>query len=465
MHTYIHEHDDSLPPDMGSLSVYMTGDLSNATPQERTKSIRDSFVSGLDSVKVPDNADEAWVNANSSFGYLGGGGLKLSDLGDWGTLAIMHLKLDRGIPGPRTESNPEGTVFAVAFIDGHAETLSRAEAERVIKESSAIFEAIRSGGPLPDSQQAQMDLRLIAGAIKSYAKANKGELPPNLGATFSFIPSDSKRTATAKLRAAVYLNPDAKKNTHIPDEPTPEWINERTSYVYLGSAGLQLGAIEDPGNSIIVHGKLNSPVEFKGRGGMAKGIAIGTVGGAAGVEEEEYARWIVETSRRVIESARTGSPLPDHVNAYRDARLISQGIGSYVRKHSGDLPPDLGAVLPYVLPDAPARERAMVFLSPQGERTTALPNEVTAEWVNRSTSYKYLGGAGIDLKLAREAGVQILFHGPLTEVYETRVPYGQHNVVASGTSNTYAWLTPPEQTEQHAKESKERLDALRAASK
>jgi len=463
--TYSSEHDDAMPPDLGSLSPYLTGDLSKASSQERVKAIRESYVSELDGVKIPDNADEAWANTNSSFGYLGGAGIKISDLGDWGTLAVFHMKLDRGVPGPRTDTNPEGTVIPVVFVDGHVESLSRAEAERVIKESAVIFDAIKTGGPLPDSQQAQMDLRLVAGAIKAYAKANKGELPPTLGATLPFIPADSKRTATAKLRAAAYLSPEAKKSTHIPDEPTPEWVNERTTYVYLGSAGLQFGSIEDPGNSIIVHGKLDRPIEFKGRGGMVKGFAIGTLGGAAAVEEEEYARWMVDVSRRVIESAKTGAALPDHVNAHRDARLISQGISSYAKEHDGKLPGSLGEVLPYVLPAESAKVRAQVFLSPKGERITSPPDEVTAEWVNRWTSYTYLGGRGIDLKLAREAGVQILFHGPFAETYETRIPYGSEQVIASGTSYTYAWLLSVEQTEQHAKESKERLDALRAAAK
>jgi hypothetical protein len=465
-HVYAQEHDDTVAPDFAALLPYLAGDLSNATPVQRSQALREAFMSGRDQgVKVPDNADQAWLSANSSFGYIAGGGLKLSDLGDWGNLAILHLKLDKGIPAERSEMNPEGLVFPVVFVDSHSETLTRAEAERVISESTAMFEALKTGGPLPDSQQAQMDVRAIARAIGAYAKANKGDLPPDLGSTLAFIPADSKRTATAKQRAGLYLSPAARKTTHIPDEPTPEWINERTSYIYLGGAGIQLGAIEDPGNTIIVHGKLDSPVEFKTRAGLMPGVAVGTVRGAGGVEEEEYARWIVDVSRRVVLSAKTGAPLPDHINAYRDARIIGQGIASYAKEHKGLLPPDLGAALPYILPDSPVKDRVAVFLSPLRERNTVFPDAVTSEWVVRHSSYTYLGGAGIDLKLAREAGVQIFFHGPLAEAYEVRVPYASISVVAAGTAYHYPWLTPVDQTETQIKTSKELLDALHAAAK
>ena len=157
--------------------------------------------------------------------------------------------------------------------------------------------------------------------------------------------------------------------------------------------------------------------------------------------------------------------MPDHLNAYRDTRLILQGILAYTKDHEGRLPPDLGAVVTYVLPDLPARDRALVFLSPRAERINEMPAEVTPEWVNKSTSYTYLAGPGIDLKLAREAGVWLLMHGPFTEPFDIRWPGSQISAVAQGTVSMHTWLDAVDSSQQRAKESKELLDALKAAAR
>lgn len=465
-HVYAQENDGKIAPDMASLARYIVGDLSKATPAERAKAIRESLLSERDQgVKIPDKADEKWIGENSSFEYIGGGGVAMEDLGDWGNLAVLHLKLDRGMDGVPTPENPDGKIFSIAFLDSHVEVMGRAAAEQVIADSKAVFEAMRTGKGLPESQQIPMDLRLIIGAVRAYAKDHAGELPPDLGSTLPYIPNESKRLATLKQRAKVYLYPEKASRTHIPDEPSAEWVNENTSYTYLGGAGLKLNELEDPANCKLIHGKLDSPVTRQARSGPEHGIPMASASGGANIEDEEYGRWIIDISKKIIQSARTGSPLPDHVDAYRDTRLIAQAIAAFTEDHGGKLPGDLGELLKYVLPEAPRAERAGVFLSPQRLRNETLPDVLTAEWVVDRSSYIYLGGKGVDLKLVREAGAQILFHGPVSEAYTIRVPGGELPMVPSGTTSLYAWMLTIEQTERDAKETNEIVKAIQEASK
>lgn len=469
MHTYIQAHDDQLPPDMGAMVPYLTGDLTKATPKDKADAFRKTLLSHQDQgIKIPDDADESWAAEHSSFAYLAGGGIKLGDLADWNNLAVMHLKLDKGWASPRADGNPGDVTVAVGFVDSHVEVMPRARAEQVIAESTAVFEALRTGKPLPDAHQVVMDLRIVMEAVHAYAKAHEGVLPPDLGATLEFVPKDSKRLTTAADRAKVFLAPSAKATTHVPEEPTAEWVNERTSWVYLARQGpedtkpVKLGEIEDPFNTILVHGKLDSPVPFM-RGGA--GIPLGKAGRGAEIMDVEYAAWIAGVSKRVVDSARSGTALPDHLNAYRDVRLILGGVMAYAKEHRGKIPGDLGSALPYVLPDASVKERALVFLSPARERGAEIPEALTAEWVNAHCTYVYLPKGSVDLPLAREAGVQLLIHGPIGETYEVMFPGMKAQAVPMGLVHGDIWMSPVESIERMANESATTLKDLYAATK
>ena len=463
---YIQENGERLPPDLSSLTPYLSGDLSKATPAERDKALRSSFLTAADrGMQIPAKTDEQWLTNNSSYTYLPAAGFNINEISGWDRLAVLHLKLDKALPAEPSPMNPEGRLVTVGFMDCHVEMLPPSQAQAVIAESMAIYEAIKSGKPLPDAHQVLMDLRMIAGAIRAYAKAHNDELPPDLGSVLAYIPTDAKRTPTPKQKAAVFLLPEAKRSTSIPDEPTAEWVNQRTSFVYLGAAGARLSAIEDPRNTLLLHGKLDRPMEYQDRSGPHTGIPLCSAWAGASLENEEYARWIIGVSRLVVEFARSGAPLPEHLNAYRDVRLILTGIDAYCKDHKGQLPPTLGAILPYVLPDASAGERAMVFVSPRNERKVDPPADLTPEWVNAHSTYIYLAKPGVEINLAREAGVQVLVHGPLSEQYTIRIPRAEIDTAILGMTHYYPWLFQASDAERLTQESKEALEALGAGVK
>src|SRR5262249_37754671 len=155
------------------------------------------------------------------------------------------------------------------------------------------------------------DMRSISTAIHAYAKAHDDNLPPDLGATLAYVPAD-KRHASAASRAAVFLSVEAQKATHIPDEPTSERVNEHTSYAYLGLDGAKLARVEDPINTILLHGKLDAPIEGGGRWrrlGETSLFPVLTASGEGTLQREKFTRWVIDISKKVIESARTGAPL------------------------------------------------------------------------------------------------------------------------------------------------------------
>jgi len=333
---YTAEHGDQLPPDLLAIAPYLTGDLSNATGEQRAAAVHEAFLSNQKgNAWAPEVLDAAWLSEHSAYSYLPGAGLKTVDLEGWDRLAVAHLKFDRALAAEPSAMNPEGELITVSFLDSRVEVMPRHEAEAVVAESLAVYEAIRKGTSLPDGYQAIQDVRVVMQAILAYVEANKGELPPHLGATLEFVPPDPKRRATAADRARVFLSPRAKASTFVPEEPTAEWVNEKTSWVYLGAAGLKHAAIEDPDHTVLVHGRLDSPVEYAFRSERRQGIPIGMARGGAQLEGEEYAKWIEGVSKRVYAWMRDGSPLPEHVNAYRDVRLILDGVFAYAKENGG----------------------------------------------------------------------------------------------------------------------------------
>jgi prepilin-type processing-associated H-X9-DG protein len=93
---------------------------------------------------------------------------------------------------------------------------------------SGLAERTKVRGPQVMCQSHQKN---IGHAIATYANANNGQYPPNLGALVENLESP-----------IVFTCPNADK--HIPEnwqdmtvEQRTEWVNKNTSYVYLG-AGL-----------------------------------------------------------------------------------------------------------------------------------------------------------------------------------------------------------------------------------
>jgi hypothetical protein len=436
--SYQAKHNDEMPADLAAIAEFLAA--------ESKTSLRDviikNFLTPIDGgVKVPTDADAAWVNDHSSFVYLAGG-IRATDLPDWTNTVLAHQRLDRPTPSDPTPDNPEGGWIVLSYFDGHSTITTRADARARIAESMKFYDAVRTGADFPDAAQTVWDLEALQSAIRAYAKARDGHLPPTLGDTLPFLPSDPKRLATGTQRARVYLSPHAKKNVFLPDNPTAEWVNQNASYIYTGSADLVLSEIEDPQRLVLLYARPedaltlgSSPVPF---------LPQCTVSGRTDPHDPEYTAAIVAETRAVFEAMRTGRPLPDYQATLRDMRLIHAAIAAY-DKDEKSLPPDLGSTLPYLLlqdlKDTSDDAIARVYLSPRAERSRGpLSEPLTPEWINRHTSYTYLGRPGITIQDCRRAGVQFLVHTPLDEAIELPFPGQRLRIASTCGSSGVEWL-------------------------
>lgn len=84
------------------------------------------------------------------------------------------------------------------------------------------------------------------------------------------------------------------------------------------------------------------------------------------------------------------------------ARVLTFGILMYTKDHDSHFPQNLGATLQYQDKDPGAR----VFLTPEDEHKTQIPDHPSATWVNDNTSFVYLADGNITTKSLAAANVK-----------------------------------------------------------
>jgi hypothetical protein len=147
-------------------------------------------------------------------------------------------------------------------------------------------------------------------------------------------------------------------------------------------------------------------------------FCLGTPAGATCFRHsrEEAESWVAE-SRKTIEAMRSGVAAPDDKQIVWELQEVTKAVLAYAKDHGGALPTDLGASLPYVATDnkqlsTPA-QRAAIYMSPPARRGVAIPEKPTAEWVNRNTTYTYLGGPGLNLARIAFPAHTVIIHDDL----------------------------------------------------
>ncbi len=102
--------------------------------------------------------------------------------------------------------------------------------------------------------QGMGNLRQIGVGAIMYANDNKGDLPPDLGATLPYL--------NAPL---AYLTPEHAQRAVLPANAKPEelakWVNENADYVYIGKGFGKLSKILMPAETIIAHEKFDPAKE------------------------------------------------------------------------------------------------------------------------------------------------------------------------------------------------------------
>ncbi len=197
-------------------------------------------------------------------------------------------------------------------------------------------------------------------------------------------------------------------------------------------------------------------------------IPIANALGGASPEAEEYARWIVGESRKVIDAALGRGPLPDFQHAVHDVTILSEAIKRYAAANNGALPPDLAATWEYLptelLLSSTAAGRANVYLSPRAERITRAPEQPGAEWIRRAASYVYLPGPGLTLSAIRERELNhlVVVHAPLDETFDIWVPDARIAAVPYADENGWIAVTDGRRVAERIAESRKKFDAARA---
>jgi beta-lactamase regulating signal transducer with metallopeptidase domain len=459
---YTVKHDQVLPPDLGATMDFMTADPdAGGAPPSKAR----GYLCPSDTRAIPETVTPDWINANSSFVYIAGG-VKWTDLPDPSWIAIAYERDGHMAAPPNGQPHK---LFSTLLANCSVAPFTADKLNDVLALSKATFEAIRNGAALPDIQQAAFDLTLVSHAIAAYTKSHAGQLPPDLGATLSYIQT-TPRTSTPAQKARAYLLPAAQRTAQIPDDPTPEWINANTSYVYLGRPGLDLPRIPDPQNVMLVHGPLDQPVSAGTS--MAPLIPTASTNDRYRLLDQPFGTRLIPHSKQVLNAVATGGPLPDYEHAWRDLTILIDAIERYAADHKGELPPDLGATILYLNPallaaDTPI-ERARVYLSPAAERTSPLPDALTPDWVNQHATYIYLGGRDITLADVGRSTEYALLHTnpdePITWVFNNDEP-ATMLACAFGTKSMVLSYGDRDFAVKQIATARKKIDELRAKSK
>jgi hypothetical protein len=265
--------------------------------------------------------------------------------------------------------------------------------------------------PFADIHDDTSRLMRIAFGVHEYAQKNSGRIPPDLASVATFFTKEGE--STPDVIRARFLAPGVGA-VEVPRDAKAGWVNEHSSYVYLGRPDVTLRDIPQWGDVAIAHLRfdLGHPTEVSALNPEGQFSAVAFMDGHSAYMPRSEARAVAAESAKVIEAVRTGGELPDVFQLSFDLQAVGEALKGYAKEHAGELPPDLGAALEFVKDSKrthTAAQRAAVFLSPRVKKGLHIPEEPTAAWVNQHTSFVYLAG-GVKLAAIEDPQRTILVH-------------------------------------------------------
>lgn len=216
--------------------------------------------------KAPEKVTPEWVNENTLYRYLANNLLNAIDKYPPSTVMIHEDLNWKG----------HGDTVNVGFWDGSVRAMDRASAAKAIEESRAridaawaeraadasIQERVDQYGWTPNLNKASSNMLRIGWAVSEYAQKHDGRLPADLGQAWKEGYSDLPE----RSRTRVYLLPRDQNDVAWPESPTPQWINQHTSFVYL-AGGANLNRLADGGQGVILfHTRLDAPLKHPKHG-------------------------------------------------------------------------------------------------------------------------------------------------------------------------------------------------------
>lgn len=422
-----------------------------------------------------DESGRAWVADGVAYSYLGVDGVSPSEVPDWGDIAIAHRALDRAFATEPTPDNPDGALVTVAFLDGHVEMVSPAEARWLIADAQEIFAALREGGPLPMHRQLEIDAARLAQAVLRYAGEHDGDAPPDLASAYPYLEAAARSPEETQAdRLRLFLAPKARSSTFIPEfEDVAErnaWINANSMW-RTNAAGANLWRVPNPMFTVLVYARPDAWAEAPDRRERrhVRRNAFATVDGRGEMADMELIRPRIDHAQALYAALREGSPLPPIDDAMHDLRVLSLAITAYARANDGFLPGELSQVVPHLgeLWGVHAQQPARIFLVRDDETEQAVDALPDAQWIARHCSYVYLGDPAVRLRDLRGLEGGILIHAPIDRPFEfagmgeagPRVPFAGPAFSADA-SAVPMFMFPPEFIEEQARASRAAIEAV-----
>lgn len=130
---YANEHELRLPPDLGSTFRFADG----ATDAERAG----RYLEPRDRTAIPDGVTGVWIDAHTSYKYLGTDGVRLPDLPGTDRTILAHDS-----PSRAHKHAEQGAVISALYADGHVELLPLVEARKQIAESEQVLKKLAAAG-------------------------------------------------------------------------------------------------------------------------------------------------------------------------------------------------------------------------------------------------------------------------------------------------------------------------------
>lgn len=407
-------------------AVIMYSHEHNAMPGD----VRAFFDAGIltDTLGQASEDGSALVADGVRYGYLGLAGVSPSEVPDWGDIAIGHLDFEQAFATQPTPDNPDGALVSVAFLDGHVEMVSLAEARWLVEESSKTLSAIRDGAPLPQYRQVEQDAARLARAMRAYAAEHDGLAPPDWASTYPYLEAD-EGAQDASDQFKIYLSPRARESTFIPafesDAERDAWINAHSMW-RSHAHGANLWHVPNPMFTVLLSARPDAWVLTPDRRlrEHVRRLAFAMVDTRGELADRESLDARLRGAGELFDAIRQGASLPPIDDAMHDLRAISMAIAAYAKANDGYLPGDLGEVFEYLdgLWGVHEREPARVFLLRDAETPDVLASPLDAQWVREHGSYVYLGDPTVRLRDLRGTQASILLHAPLDHPFDLGLP-------------------------------------------
>jgi hypothetical protein len=294
--SYASAHDGELPPTLGASFVYVSSASKRlATSAQRAR----VYLAGTrrQNTPIPEEPTAEWIDGHTNYSYLAPPGTQLKNIEDKQSVILVYCAPEASPTASNPSSTPVVTVAAVS------RTEDKPFDDWLITRSQKILKYAAGKGPLPDDLADLRDVRLIMDAVRAYATDHDGALPPDLGGTLPYVAVALTVEADAPEAGRVYLSARDERNTLPSDRVTPEWVNLRASYQYLGSAKNTLpraATLEQP--LLILCGRPQDACTVMQRGGRT--MQVVPVAGATGTPSLAPAEWADYQAQQSIQKLK-----------------------------------------------------------------------------------------------------------------------------------------------------------------